>query len=140
MHWVLYVHLVAAWFMTGVIWYVQVVHYPSFAWVDRTRFPSFEASHRQLTSVVVMPVMLIEAISGVWLMWHRPTEFLIALELLMLGAIWTTTFLVSVPLHEKLSVRYDEEAAKRLVATNWPRCGLWTARAILVLFVLGGTA
>jgi len=140
MEWVVFAHLAAAWFMAGVIWYVQIVHYPSFAWIDRGRFAAFEASHRTLTSYVVMPVMLTELVSGLWLLWQQPTRTLLHVELGLLALIWATTFLVSVPLHERLSAGYDEAAAKRLVATNWPRCWLWTARAAMVFFLLEVTA
>ncbi len=139
MEWVLHAHLAAAWFMAGVIWYVQVVHYPSFAWVDRRQFAAFEASHRALTSFVVVPAMLTELFTGLWLLWQHPTHSLLIAELVLLVMIWGTTFLVSVPLHERLSHGYDEAAAKRLVLTNWPRCALWSARAVLVLILVKGT-
>lgn len=53
--------------MTGVIWFVQVVHYPLFAAVGRKGFAAFEASHRRLTTWVVAPLMLVELVCAAWL-------------------------------------------------------------------------
>ncbi len=49
----------AALFMTGLIWFVQIVHYPLFARVLRNTAPdafrAYEASHANRTSFVVFP-------------------------------------------------------------------------------------
>ena len=47
-------------FMVGLIWFVQVVHYPLFAHVGRTQFPEYERLHNQFTTWIVGPVMLLE--------------------------------------------------------------------------------
>ena len=36
------VHVLATWFMTGVIWFVQVVHYPLMARVGAEGFAAYE--------------------------------------------------------------------------------------------------
>ena len=53
--------------------------------------------------------------------------------LALVGLIWASTFLVQVPLHEVLARGFDAEAHSRLVASNWLRTFLWSARAVLVL-------
>ncbi len=40
------VHLAATAAMTGLIWFVQVVHYPLFDLVGRAQFVGYEAAHR----------------------------------------------------------------------------------------------
>ena len=54
----IFTHLVASVFMTGVIWLVQVVHYPLFDQVPNHNFPRFEADHSFRIGFVVMPPML----------------------------------------------------------------------------------
>ena len=57
----LIVHAAATWFMTGLIWFVQIVHYPLFAKVGALAFKEYEHDHQRKTTWVVAPVMLIEA-------------------------------------------------------------------------------
>ena len=66
-------HLGSTLYMVGVIWFVQVVHYPLFASVGNLEFPSYEQRHTVLTTWVVAPPMLIEMVTGVLLIWFRPT-------------------------------------------------------------------
>ena len=46
------VHLVATCWMAGLIWLVQVVHYPLFAHVGAEAFPAFHALHVRWISPV----------------------------------------------------------------------------------------
>src|SRR5687767_1444080 len=97
--------------MTGVIWFVQVVHYPLFAAVRREGFAAFESSHRRLTTWVVAPLMLVELITAAWLALRPAAAAAPAwvpwTGLALVAAIWLSTFLVQVPLHEKLSNGFD---------------------------------
>ncbi len=52
---VLLVHAAATLFMTGVIWFVHVVHYPLFAGVGPELFPRYQAANTRRTGYVVMP-------------------------------------------------------------------------------------
>jgi hypothetical protein len=40
-------------FMTGVIWYVQMAHYPLFANVGRQAFAEYHLLHNSATTLVV---------------------------------------------------------------------------------------
>lgn len=121
--------------MFGLIWFVQVVHYPLFALVDDPRFAS---SHATRTTYVVAPLMLLEISSSSALLraaW-RPSFFTATEAWLgagLVGVIWLSTALLQVPLHNKLQKRHSVADAQRLVATNWVRTVAWTLRAALVL-------
>jgi hypothetical protein len=60
-------------FMTGVIWFVQVVHYPLFQATGTTEFTAYEQRHTSLTTTVVGPAMCIEGVTACLLFWYRPT-------------------------------------------------------------------
>ena len=49
------VHAAATWFLVGLIWIIQVVHYPLFARVGEDGFVAYEAAHTRLISLVVGP-------------------------------------------------------------------------------------
>jgi hypothetical protein len=60
MMYVLLANLAATLFMVGVIWFVQVVHYPLFSRVGSEKFSLYPKAHSRLTTYVVGPPMLVE--------------------------------------------------------------------------------
>ncbi|MFM8893010.1 MAG: hypothetical protein ACKOTB_15585, partial [Planctomycetia bacterium] len=125
------VHLVATAYMTGVIWFVQLVHYPLMAGWPHDQFGVWEARHRDLTAFVVIPGMLLEAGTVVLLLVCAPrrvSPWLIGAGALLAFGVWASTFLIQVPCHTLLSLGWDDRVHARLVDTNWLRTVLWTAR------------
>ena len=128
--------------MFGLIWFVQVVHYPLFALVGPEQFQAYEAAHANRTTWVVAPLMLLELASACALLFPslRPS-FVSASEAwlgaALVGVIWASTALVQVPLHNRLHTGYSIAVIAQLVATNWIRTAAWTVRAGLVLLWTG---
>ncbi len=138
----LLIHAGATLAMVGLIWFVQVVHYPLFELASERRFDRFSAEHRRRTLWVVGPLMLAEAGSAVALLAVPPPGAAPALlwsGAVLLAAIWLSTALVQVPLHRRLAATRDLAAARRLAASNWLRTAAWTARGALALALLSGT-
>lgn len=132
-------HAAATLALTGLIWFVQVVHYPLFARVGEAGFAAYEEAHRRLTTLVVAPAMLVEAGTGIALLAARPDgvdAWPAWAGLVLLAVVWLSTAVVQVPCHDRLSRAFDPTVARRLVRTNWLRTAAWTARAGLVLAML----
>ncbi len=124
--------------MFGLIWFVQVVHYPLFLQVDAEQFPAYEATHANRTTYVVAPLMLVElATAGLLLLpGLRPASVLTWQAwagAALVGIIWLSTAFLQVPLHNRLQLGYSADVIDKLVATNWIRTIAWSARAVLVL-------
>ena len=60
-------HLVATVFMVGLIWFVQVVHYPLFDRISGDASIQYAAEHQRRTAWVVGLPMLVEGITTLWL-------------------------------------------------------------------------
>ena len=131
------IQILATAMMTGLIWFVQIVHYPLFVKIPEEGFTAYERSHTVRTGWVVAPLMLVELGSAVAPLFPRligasgvPLSgnplYLAALGSLIL--IWASTFLLQVPLHLILEQRPDIPSMVRLVTTNWIRTILWTLR------------
>ena len=127
----LLIHLLCTAYMTGLIWFVQLVHYPLMSLVGEANYSQFQRAHMRQTTWVVGPPMLLEAGTAVGLVLFQPDAFTIG-GLTMLLAIWASTALWQVPRHQALLVRFDIQQHRRLVRSNWARTGLWTARAVWV--------
>lgn len=130
--------------MTGIIWFVQIVHYPLFGRIPADGFTHYEQAHTVRTGWVVAPLMLLELATAAALpLLRAPVSatpaYLAALGCLLL--IWASTFLIQVPLHGILERHPDAAAMRRLVTTNWIRTLLWSVRlgllATLMLSVGG---
>lgn len=120
-------------YLTGLIWTVQVVHYPSFALVKPSEFVAYHQAHTTRISYVVLLPMVVELGLALWLVWQgRALGAVVWWCLALALLIWLVTFFVSVPFHNRLAQGFDYIAIDGLVRTNWVRTLAWTARAGLL--------
>ena len=132
------VHAAATWYMVGLIWMVQLVHYPLFGAVGERGFAAYAAAHQRRITWVVAPPMLAELASGAWLALRPPAgagRAPLLAGLALLGVIWLSTAVLQVPRHAVLGRGYDPRAHRALVRSNWVRTAAWTARGALVLWI-----
>jgi hypothetical protein len=108
-----------------LIWIIQILHYPSFLFVDHEKFAAFEAFHTSRISLIVIPLMLTEV--GVALANPRP----VIIGIIVL--IWLSTFFLQVPCHDILRSGFDEKTVQRLISTNWIRTVLWSIKLGLLV-------
>ena len=126
-------------YLTGLIWTVQVVHYPSFGLVPKAAWAAFHAAHTRRMSHVVLAPMVAELALAAWLAWagrgalpgHAGWW-----SLGLVGLVWAVTFFISVPFHNRLEGGFDYIAIDGLIRTNWLRTLAWTARAALLGWLL----
>lgn len=120
----LLVHVVATHVMAGVIWTVQLVHYPLFAGVGAAGRPPYAQEHSRRITWVVAPAMLVEAGTAVLLV-RRPPDgvpgWATWTGLALVGVAWLSTWLPQVPEHRRMRHAFDAAAHRRLVLTNWVR-------------------
>lgn len=125
--------------MAGVIWTMQLVHYPLFALVGRDAFALYERAHMSRITLIVAPMMLLELVCAIWFVVRTPLgipRWIPWLGLAMVIALWLSTATLQGPTHTRLASEFSEERIRFLVNTNWLRTILWTARAILAIAML----
>ena len=138
MNYFLLAHLAATLYMVGVVWFVQVVHYPLFSRVGPEKFSLYSEAHSRLTTYVVGPPMLAEAATALLLVFRRPEGVPLAAALAGLAlvvVVWLSTALLQVPRHTTLRSGFDRRAWSGLVLSNWVRTVAWSARGGLVLWM-----
>ncbi|MEM7139607.1 MAG: hypothetical protein AAF548_01165 [Actinomycetota bacterium] len=131
-------HLLATVAMGGLIWFVQVVHYPLFAAVGDNRFVAYEHDHTRRTAWVVGPFMAVEGVTALVLL-GSPIEGVRLLAFVgaaLLAAVHASTVLLQVPAHRRLSSEADPTVMRRLVATNWIRTVGWSARSVVAMAIV----
>lgn len=128
------VHLAATAAMAGLIWFVQVNHYPLFDRISPDSFVVYEREHQRLTSWVVGPFMAIEGVTALLIAGTERDSVgtSLALEgLVLLAVIHASTVFLQVPAHTRLSDGHDRAVIRRLVLTNWIRTIGWSARTVV---------
>ncbi|MDP0491640.1 MAG: hypothetical protein Q7Q71_11365 [Verrucomicrobiota bacterium JB023] len=126
-------HAFSVFALFGLIWTIQLVHYPAFRDIELRRFPAFHDRHSRNITFIVLPLMLVEIVTSVLLVMEHRTA--LSLSLLVLAAAnWLTTFLIFVPIHRTISRRPRPGDLDGLVNLNWIRTLTWTAAAAVTLY------
>lgn len=136
----LLLHAAATLYLVGLIWFVQLVHYPLMAKVGEQDYTTYQQLHERRTTWAVAPAMFIELGCAIWLVVVTPESiapWLAWLGLSFVIALWLSTAFVQVPCHKKLGKGFDVNAHRKLVTTNWLRTALWSARGVIALIMLG---
>ena len=125
--------------MTGVIWFVQVVHYPLFALVGARQWDTYHREHSRRTTWVVALPMTVDLSSSLALVVVPPAG--VGTGLVAAGAVaalvaWAATAGLAVPAHRELGAGWDGGIGRRLVRVNWIRTIAWSTHAVLVLLAL----
>ncbi len=137
--WTLLAQVASTLAMVGLIWFVQVVHYPLFARVGASEFTVYEQEHQRRTTWVVAPLMLTELATAVLLLWYRPpgiSQTSVICGLVLLAILWAVTYTVQVPQHAVLQQHFSPQLQRSLVTGNWIRTVVWTLRGLLVLTMM----
>lgn len=135
---VLLLNFVATSVMTGVIWFVQWVHYPLLATVPVDGAIDVATEHQRRTGQVLALPMAVEGFTTLALLAYQFAGDLTSVSAIlpwagavMLAVALGSTVFVSVPLHAKMATNPSAEIGKRLVDTNWPRTIAWTTRSVV---------
>lgn len=135
---VVFAHLAATLVMCGVIWFVQLVHYPLLSVVPVEAAASTALEHQKRTSWVVAAPMAVEGLTVLVIFFSPPDGVSWWLPwvggVLLAIALGSTVFL-SVPRHTRMAQRPDPTVGRELVATNWPRTVAWSLRGAVAIAV-----
>jgi len=128
---ILSIHFVATLLMVGIIWFVQLVHYPLMLYVRTADFRRYSQVNQSRTAFVVVGLMFVETLPIGWFPNSTAAPAFVG-SVLFLVVVWVSTAAFQMPLHRALLGGFEEHLIQRLVRTNWLRTVAWTARSVLV--------
>ena len=128
------VNFISTSIMVGIIWVIQLLHYPSFHFINDQKYIEFQHFHMQRISIIVIPAMLTELASALLLAYFFESSLTIILLALVIGN-WAITLIFFTNMHQKLTDGYDHSIVNRLVQINWSRTALWSLRLIILLSI-----
>ena len=117
-----------------LIWLVQLVIYPSFQYYGPSDLKRWHSKYTGQITVVVLPLMVGQLITSSMLAYLEISVLnLTKLALILIN--WVLTFVVFVPLHQKLEhIGEPLQLTKALIIKNWPRTFIWSLIFLLTLF------
>lgn len=132
-------HVFLTLFMLGVIWFVQLLHYPLLGLIEGENFCLYERCHfRRMLCVISLP-MLAEFVTGWWLLYEKipvGSLGLLRINAGLLTLIWLSSLCLQVPMHLKLINSFDKQAYHHLLSTNWIRTVAWSVRSVLLVSIV----
>ncbi|MEL7001745.1 MAG: hypothetical protein AAFN93_03320 [Bacteroidota bacterium] len=115
-----------------LIWIVQLIIYPSFAYYADKDLLIWHQKYTLLITVIVLPLMLGQLILHGYAVYQN-AELLSVTLLILVVSTWVITFIWAVPLHTQIDQGVDlPKVVKNLVTVNWSRTIIWT-----LVFVIG---
>jgi hypothetical protein len=131
------IHLAATAALFGLIWYVQIIHYPLYRLIGEGEFRAYHFRNTRVTAIVVLPLMLAELCTGAWLWYTAPPGQRLLWTALsgLLLLNWASTLFIQVPIHHFLERGKDATLINRLILSNWIRVGSWTLRTVALITI-----
>ena len=120
-------------FLCGVVWFVQVVHYPLMSAIGPDQFLKWHERHvRQTGWIVIVPMLAELVVAGWWLYRTKDTCRTPALAgSVLLVIVWIATFFGAVPAHDRLAGGFDVATHESLMFWNLVRSIAWGGRSLL---------
>jgi|1186.fasta_scaffold313034_2 hypothetical protein len=128
-------NLIVASALAGLIWTIQLVHYPLFGFVGPDAWASYGQQHRRRITWLAAPLMTANVgLAGIVLV-TAPSP-LRALNAGLSLAVFTATGLLFAPLHARLERSATDREIRRLVRANWARTAAWTLQVAVAATLL----
>ena len=120
-------------YLVGLIWLIQLIHYPAFRHIDPASWGTFHQAHSAVLGLLAGGPMIISLLVGTWLAYTVGDARQYAVWGCEIVA-WVVTFALSVPEHTRLARAKEDAAISRLIRWNWLRTLAWTVK-LAVLFL-----
>lgn len=134
----LLIHAMITFAMTGIIWFVHLIHYPVMNALDWQR-ETFEKIHWQKTMKIAVIMLILELGTGILFVLFHPVKIPSSLPisgLLLIVLIWVNTWWMCVPSHCQLKQQYNENSLQKLMKANKWRAILWSLRSVIIFYSL----
>jgi len=132
-------NLCASVFMTGIVGFIQFVQYPLLHHISTFDFSCYYKKYISRISWIVYPVMIIEICFASWLSFlpvQSRLQFPILMTYILLASATLITFLVQIPLNQKLQLAFDNVILSKILFYNGIRLFSWTLRTLILCWII----
>ena len=118
--------------LVGVILMTQILSYPLLLKLNKSDFYDYYNSYTKRISFIVIPLMIFEVFLSIILNTIL-NDFYFFISNILLLIIWGSTFLIQVPIHNKLSSNHSYSLINKLIFTNWIRTIAWIFKLMTLI-------
>ena len=119
--------------LTGVILITQIINYPLFKNIKDLSL--FHKEYVKRMGFVVAPLMIIELTIVLIMLFYNYEDNLIKTTGLLTLIIWSSTFLIQVPIHNEIkNSKYIN--LEKLTKSNWIRTISWLTKLFIAIIIL----
>ena len=118
--------------LLGIIMMTQFVNYPLMKSYDES-FYTIHQNYMKSMSYLAGPMMVLEFLIISFLFLLNFGNRVTTAMFLVTCLIWISTFLIQVPIHQKLTKKKEKKLIQQLINTNWIRTILWSVKLVLCL-------
>ena len=135
-------HVIATWFMVGLIWTIHVVHYPLFTKVGDAAFIAYESEHVDRIGKLLFVPWLTEGITLLALLWlafivgRRELRTPVFIGAVAMAVVLGISGFWSAPAHGELMKGFDSSVHSRLMTADLIRTLAWTVRGLTAVWIL----
>ena len=118
-----------------LIWMVQLIVYPSFAFYNNTQLLTWHKTYTKAIALIVIPLMLGQLGIVIYQVFLTQNTYTLV-SIVFVVFLWGITLLKFAPMHQQISEGNTQiQLLKTLVQMNWIRTIIWT-----LLFVLSSAS
>jgi DMSO reductase anchor subunit len=118
-----------------LIWVVQLIVYPSFAFYNNTQLLKWHKTYTKAIALIVIPLMLGQLGIAIYQVFLAQNSYTLV-SIVLVVFLWGITLLKFAPMHQQISEGNTQiQLLKTLVQMNWIRTIIWT-----LLFVLSSAS
>ena len=119
-----------------LIWLVQLCIYPAFTFFSEKNLLKWHKAYTPRITFVVLPLMLSQLILSIYFL-NNTLNIRNLLIFSLVITTWATTFLIYVPLHQKINTGEESyKTSNKLVKLNWVRLVLWNLVFVINCYFL----
>ena len=117
--------------MCILIWMVQLIVYPSFAFYNNTQLLTWHKTYTKAIALIVIPLMLGQLGIAIYQVFLAQNVYTLV-SIVLVVFLWGITLLKFAPMHQQISKGNTQiHLLKTLVQMNWIRTMIWTLLFLL---------
>ena len=114
-----------------LIWMVQLIVYPSFAFYNNTQLLKWHKTYTKAIALIVIPLMLGQLGIVIYQVFLTQNTYTLV-SIVFVVFLWGITLLKFAPMHQQISEGNTQiQLLKTLVQMNWIRTIIWTLLFLL---------
>lgn len=135
------VHLIATWFMVGLIWTIHTVHYPLFTRVGANGYTVFQAEHVERIGRLLLVPWATEGVAAALILLYvvstrdRDAALPTLIASVAMGIVLIISGFWSAPAHAELADGFDPDVHARLMTADLIRTLAWTVRGACAIWI-----